>query len=211
MPMYRVIAVLLFFAFSLSVEAADTAFREEFIRNYKESKVEEQAKLVQKSKSVIPEEIGALLRDALTKDVNERNYLLNIANIMAYMYHHWHGKGEKLIDGVQAVINEEIRKEDEKVAELMKWKKEERFVGNIVLKANMGEMQKKDLNPVLYPHWFHRIMFQCRVCHDKVFAMNRWENKITHAEMSQGRQCGLFHDGKISFGVANACQRGPLA
>lgn len=211
MSMYRVIAVLLFFAFSLSVEAADTAFREEFIRNYKESKFEEQARLVQKSKSVIPEEIGALLRDALTKDVNERNYLLNIANIMAYMYHHWHGKGEKLIDGVQAVINEEIRKEDEKVAELMKWKKEERFVGNIVLKANMGEMQKKDLNPVLYPHWFHRIMFQCRVCHDKVFAMNRWENKITHAEMSQGRQCGLCHDGKISFGVDEQCERCHIA
>ena len=70
MSMYRVIAVLLFFVFSLSVEAADTAFREEFIRNYKESKFEEQARLVQKSKSVIPEEIGALLRDELTKDVN---------------------------------------------------------------------------------------------------------------------------------------------
>lgn len=211
MSMFKVVVVFLFAVFSLSINTADAGFREEFIKNYKEHKFEEQAKLVQKNKDIIPEEIGALLRDALGKDVKERNYLLNIANIMAYMYNHWHGKGEKLIEEVQAVIKEDLKKEDEKNAELMKWKKEERFLGNIVLKANMEEMQKKEVSPVLYPHWLHRIMFQCRVCHTDVFAMNRWENTITHAEMSQGRQCGFCHDKKTAFGSDEQCERCHIA
>lgn len=41
--------------------------------------------------------------------------------------------------------------------------------------------------------------------------MNRWENTITHAEMSQGRQCGFCHDKKTAFGADEQCERCHIA
>jgi c(7)-type cytochrome triheme protein len=200
------------FAASINGFAVEGSFRQVFIKNYKEYRFKEQIQLVKQSKDIIPGEVKALVEEAMQEDrsFEERMHLLDIANAMASMYKHWHGD-EGPLKEVEPYIRTELKKEDERVAKLMKWKKEERFLGNFVMKAHKQEMEKEGLAPVLYPHWLHRIFYQCKVCHDDIFKMKRWVNTISQEEFIKGKYCGVCHDGKIAFGADEQCERCHLA
>ena len=184
-------------------------FREQFISNYKNFRFKAQDRLIKENGEIMPGEIRALIDEAMEpgRDFNQRMYLLDIANAMASGYQHVHGGGEELLKRVESLIKKELKLEEERIAELMKWNKEERFLGNFVMKEHMEEMEKADVAPVIYPHWVHRIWFECKVCHQAYFIMNRWRNKVSHEEIEKGNQCGVCHNGKLAFGVEKECER----
>ena len=56
------------------------------------------------------------------------------------------------------------------------------------------------VRPVVFPHWFHRIRFQCRVCHSELgFKMRAGANDVLMADISEGRFCGMCHNGEIAW------------
>ena len=60
------------------------------------------------------------------------------------------------------------------------------------------------VHPVIFPHWFHRIRFACKVCHaDLGFKLEAGGNKINMAQIIEGKFCGACHDGKIAWGAEN--------
>jgi len=60
----------------------------------------------------------------------------------------------------------------------------------------------------IFPHWVHRVRFQCRVCHMDLFEPRLGANQITMAAIDEGRFCGSCHDGKTAFDVSfDSCQR----
>lgn len=60
------------------------------------------------------------------------------------------------------------------------------------------------MRPAVFPHWFHRIRFRCKVCHaDLGFAFKAGGNKITMAKIIDGKFCGACHNGEISWSVEN--------
>lgn len=60
------------------------------------------------------------------------------------------------------------------------------------------------VRPVIFPHWFHRIRFQCRVCHQQLgIEMRAGGNDITMVKISDGKFCGACHDGDIAWSVEN--------
>lgn len=64
--------------------------------------------------------------------------------------------------------------------------------------------EREGMPPVVYPHWFHRIRFQCSVCHvDLGFKTKAGANGITMDKISQGRFCGACHNGEIAWSVEN--------
>ena len=63
---------------------------------------------------------------------------------------------------------------------------------------------KEGVRPVIFPHWFHRIRFQCRVCHQELgFEMRVGANKVTMEEIIDGKFCGACHNGEIAWSVDN--------
>ena len=72
---------------------------------------------------------------------------------------------------------------------------------DVVLNRNS---EKEGVRPVIYPHWFHRIRFQCRVCHSEIgFEMRVGANKITMEGIIDGKFCGTCHNGEIAWSVDN--------
>ncbi|HEY5603441.1 MAG TPA: c(7)-type cytochrome triheme domain-containing protein [Gammaproteobacteria bacterium] len=60
------------------------------------------------------------------------------------------------------------------------------------------------MRPVVFPHWYHRIRFRCKVCHaDLGFEFKAGGNKITMAKIIDGQFCGACHNGEISWSVEN--------
>lgn len=60
------------------------------------------------------------------------------------------------------------------------------------------------MRPVVFPHWFHRIRFRCKVCHgDLGFAFKAGGNDINMLKIFDGEYCGACHDGQIAWGVEN--------
>lgn len=58
--------------------------------------------------------------------------------------------------------------------------------------------------PVIFPHWFHRIRYQCRVCHSELgFEMQAGANDVTMDEITKGKFCGACHNGDIAWPVDN--------
>jgi len=56
------------------------------------------------------------------------------------------------------------------------------------------------MRPVIYPHWFHRIRFRCKVCHGELgFEMKAGANDVTMAEIIDGKFCGMCHNGEIAW------------
>jgi c(7)-type cytochrome triheme protein len=61
-----------------------------------------------------------------------------------------------------------------------------------------------DMRPVIFPHWFHRIRFRCKVCHNELgFKMRAGSNKITMGNVIEGQYCGMCHNGEIAWTVEN--------
>jgi c(7)-type cytochrome triheme protein len=64
--------------------------------------------------------------------------------------------------------------------------------------------EKNDIRPVIFPHWFHRIRFRCKVCHHELgFEMRAGANEITMGKIIDGQYCGMCHNGEIAWSVDN--------
>lgn len=60
------------------------------------------------------------------------------------------------------------------------------------------------IRPVVFPHWFHRIRFRCKVCHaDLGFDFKAGGNDINMLKIFDGEFCGACHNGEIAWGVEN--------
>jgi len=60
------------------------------------------------------------------------------------------------------------------------------------------------MRPVVFPHWFHRIRFRCKVCHaDLGFKFKAGGNKINMAKIIDGKFCGACHNGEVAWSVEN--------
>ena len=64
--------------------------------------------------------------------------------------------------------------------------------------------EKSDMRPVIFPHWFHRIRFRCKVCHHELgFEMRAGANDVTMDDIIEGRYCGMCHNGDVAWSVEN--------
>jgi len=64
--------------------------------------------------------------------------------------------------------------------------------------------EKAGISPVIFPHWFHRMRFRCKVCHTELgFEMSAGANNMTMADIIDGKFCGICHNGKIAWGPQN--------
>jgi c(7)-type cytochrome triheme protein len=185
-------------------------FLNDFIHNYDSQAFESQATLVKENQALVAEAVNSLISQAMSdaSSFEERMQLLNIASALAYMNLHWHGDDLPLKQ-IEPIIQNELEKEQARIAVIMKWKKEERLLGNFVMKKHRTQMEEQGLSMVLYPHWMHRIIYKCKVCHDGIFKMKRWENNLSQAAIVKGEQCGVCHNGKIAFDAADkeSCER----
>lgn len=88
------------------------------------------------------------------------------------------------------------------------------FVVAPVAKAEYGDIVINNysdgagMRPAIFPHWFHRIRFACKVCHaDLGFKFKAGGNEINMARIIDGQFCGACHNGEIAWGVdrCNMC------
>lgn len=64
--------------------------------------------------------------------------------------------------------------------------------------------EKEGVRPVIFPHWFHRMRFRCKVCHSELgFKMRAGANDVLMADIVDGKFCGMCHNDKIAWGAAN--------
>ena len=60
------------------------------------------------------------------------------------------------------------------------------------------------MRPVVFPRWFHRVRFRCKVCHsDLGFQFQAGGNKIDMVKIIDGQFCGACHNGEIAWSVEN--------
>jgi len=78
------------------------------------------------------------------------------------------------------------------------------------VKAEYGDIvinnfsDKVGMRPVIFPHWFHRIRFKCKICHaDLGFKFEAGGNKINMNKIINGQFCGACHNGEIAWSVEN--------
>ncbi len=70
--------------------------------------------------------------------------------------------------------------------------------GDVVLNKRS---EKEGVRPVIFPHWFHRIRFRCKVCHSELgFKMRAGANDVLMADIIDGRFCGMCHNGQVAWG-----------
>ena len=64
--------------------------------------------------------------------------------------------------------------------------------------------EKEGVRPVVFPHWFHRIRYRCKVCHSELgFQMRAGSNNVLMADIIEGKFCGMCHNDRIAWGPAN--------
>jgi c(7)-type cytochrome triheme protein len=80
------------------------------------------------------------------------------------------------------------------------------FLGTTAVRAEYADIvinrqsDKNGMRPVVFPHWFHRIRFRCKVCHAELgFKMRAGSNEITMTEIIEGRFCGACHNNDIAW------------
>ena len=75
--------------------------------------------------------------------------------------------------------------------------------------SSAGGLRNDNLPPSVFPHWLHRIRFQCKVCHMEIFEPRAGANVITMETISEGQSCGQCHNGEAAFragfGSCNRC------
>ncbi len=60
------------------------------------------------------------------------------------------------------------------------------------------------IRPVVFPHWFHRVRFRCKVCHaDLGFKFEAGGNDVNMLKIIDGEYCGACHNGEIAWSVEN--------
>ncbi len=73
--------------------------------------------------------------------------------------------------------------------------------GDVVLNKRS---EKEGVRPVIFPHWFHRIRFRCKVCHSELgFQMRAGSNDVLMADIIEGKFCGMCHNDRVAWGPAN--------
>jgi c(7)-type cytochrome triheme protein len=61
---------------------------------------------------------------------------------------------------------------------------------------------KEGVRPVIFPHWFHRIRFRCKVCHHELgFVMRAGANEVLMSDIIDGKFCGSCHNERIAWGA----------
>ena len=81
-----------------------------------------------------------------------------------------------------------------------------REYGDIYMDSTRESMAKAEVGAVVFPHWFHRIRYKCKVCHEKIFVMRKGGNDISMREIMEGKACGTCHNGQIAW-EALECDR----
>jgi len=60
--------------------------------------------------------------------------------------------------------------------------------------------EKSGMRPVVFPHWFHRIRFRCKVCHSELgFKMRAGSNIVQMNDIINGKFCGMCHNGQVAW------------
>lgn len=60
------------------------------------------------------------------------------------------------------------------------------------------------MRPVVFPHWFHRIRYRCKVCHaDLGFRFKAGGNEINMVKVIDGQFCGACHNGDVAWSIEN--------
>jgi len=84
------------------------------------------------------------------------------------------------------------------------------LLNNYKAKAEYGDVvinnysDAANMRPVVFPHWFHRIRFRCKVCHaDLGFKFKAGGNDINMLKIFDGQFCGQCHNNSIAWGVEN--------
>lgn len=73
--------------------------------------------------------------------------------------------------------------------------------GDVVMN---NQSDKAGMRPPVFPHWFHRIRFRCKVCHaDLGFKFQAGGNQINMLKIIDGEFCGACHNGEIAWSVEN--------
>jgi c(7)-type cytochrome triheme protein len=157
--------------------------------------------LVKQNGDIIRGEIKGLIKEAEVKDIKfgEKMFLLDIASAMAKMNIEWNKGDRNQLDKIEVMQAEEVLKANKRQAVLDKIKKTESTPGNFVLNVHKQEMIDAGLKPVIYPHWVHRMFFRCKVCHEDLEIMERGANKLSQAQIEDGKTCGACHNGTVSF------------
>jgi c(7)-type cytochrome triheme protein len=60
------------------------------------------------------------------------------------------------------------------------------------------------MRPVVFPHWFHRARYACKVCHaDLGFKFKAGGNEINMLKIIDGQYCGACHNGETAWAIEN--------
>jgi c(7)-type cytochrome triheme protein len=81
--------------------------------------------------------------------------------------------------------------------------------GDVVIN---NHSDKAGMRPVVFPHWFHRVRFACKVCHaDLGFQFRAGGNDINMVKIIDGQFCGACHNGEIAWAIENCnlCHSAP--
>lgn len=208
--MKKLLAAALLLALAAPSHGA-SKFRQDFDKHYHNNNFTAIDYLIKSNKAIIPGEVRELIKEAQqAATFEEKMEILDLASAMATMYMHVHNDNAPLAE-VESAQKAEQKKEQARVAELEKWTKYEKFPGNFVMKASLAEMEKKGVAPVLFPTWAHRVHYECKACHDSIFQMKRGAAPIRHEKMDAGQQCGVCHNGTVSFSTKERCERCHIA
>ena len=74
-----------------------------------------------------------------------------------------------------------------------------REYGDIYMDSRRSSMKKAEVKAVLFPHWFHRIRYKCKVCHEDIFIMKKGANDLSMKKIMDGKACGTCHNGLIAW------------
>jgi c(7)-type cytochrome triheme protein len=181
-------------------ETPHSDFLNEFVEGYKAGQGRHLASVVRRNKRKIRAVVRALIAEAGSREFDERMELLDIANAMASMHSHWNFDEEPLLT-VEAKLKSELKRERAREAEAAKWAAYEEFPGNILYRADPEGLKKKSVAPVVFPHWHHRLLYECSACHDSLFAIDRSVSGTapSPASMHKKNRCGACHDSKTAF------------
>lgn len=70
--------------------------------------------------------------------------------------------------------------------------------GDVILNQRSD---KEGVRPVVFPHWFHRIRYRCKVCHHELgFKMRAGANQVSMDDIVDGKFCGMCHNDQIAWG-----------
>ena len=59
---------------------------------------------------------------------------------------------------------------------------------------------KNGMRAVVFPHWFHRIRYRCKVCHSELgFKMRAGANLVQMNDIINGKFCGMCHNGQVAW------------